>query len=389
VTAEHLILLPMPLPQRRIHRIAVSCFFFLAGVCFASWASRIPAIQSRLQLNNAALGAVLLCLPVGLMTSLPVAGFLVAKYGSRIIVMLAAVSYAATLPMLGFAQSGTQLMITLFVFGFGGNLLNISINTQAVGTEALYSKPIMASFHGIWSTAGFTGAAVGAGMVRFGIMPGYHFLSVSGLAFLILLIFSRSLLSRDPKSDKKLPIFAKPDKSILHLGLIAFCSMICEGTMFDWSGIYFEHVVQPGKGWVTVGFVAFMSTMATGRFIGDWVAFKLGMKKMLQVSGICTAGGLLLAVCFPWFIPATIGFLLVGAGVSSVVPMVYSAAGRSKQMSPGVAIAAVSTVGYLGFLFGPPFIGFIAQASSLRVSLALIAVMGLLITWIARSMQKI
>ncbi|MFI5124769.1 MAG: MFS transporter [Chitinophagales bacterium] len=378
----------MPLPQRRIHRIAVSCFFFLAGLCFASWASRIPAIQSSLKLNNAALGGVLFCLPIGLLTSLPIAGFLVAKYGSRIIVMLAAVSYAVTLPALGFAHSVTQLMITLFVFGFGGNLLNISINTQAVGTEGLYSKPIMASFHGIWSTAGFTGAAVGAGMVRFGIIPGYHFLCITGLSFLILLVFSRSLVPRDPKSDERLPIFARPDKSLLNLGLIAFCSMLCEGTMFDWSGIYFEHVVQPGRAWVTVGFTAFMSTMATGRFVGDWVAFKLGMKRMLQLSGICTASGLLLAVCFPWFIPATIGFLLVGAGVSSVIPMIYSAAGRSKQMSPGVAIAAVSTVGYLGFLFGPPFIGFIAQASSLRVSLALIAVMGLLITWLARGMQK-
>jgi MFS family permease len=379
----------MPLPQRRIHRIAVSCFFFLAGICFASWASRIPAIQSKLGLNNAALGGVLLCLPIGLLSSLPVAGYLVAKFGSRILVILAAVLCASTLPVLGFAHSTTQLMITLFVFGFGGNLLNISINTQAVGTETLYSKPIMASFHGIWSLAGFTGAAVGTVMVRFGILPGYHYLCISGLALLILVIFSRSMVPQDPNRDEKMPIFAKPDKSIINLGLIAFCSMICEGAMFDWSGIYFEHVVQPGKAWVTVGYTAFMSTMATGRFVGDWVAFRLGMKRMLQLSGMCTSSGLLLAVCFPHFISATLGFLLVGAGVSSVVPMIYSAAGRSKQMSPGVAIAAVSTIGYLGFLFGPPFIGFIAQVSSLRVSLGLIAVMGTMIALIAGRMHKI
>ena len=143
----------MPLPQRRIHRIAVSSFFFLAGICFASWASRIPDIQAKLHLNSAALGGVLLCLPVGLMTSLPVAGFLVAKYGSRIIVMLSAILYSCTLPLLGFSGSVTQLMITLFVFGFGGNMMNISVNTQAVATETLYHKPIMASFHGVWSMA--------------------------------------------------------------------------------------------------------------------------------------------------------------------------------------------------------------------------------------------
>ena len=150
----------MPLAQRRLHRIAVSSFFFLAGICFFSWASRIPDIQAKLGVNNAALGGILLCLPIGLLTSLPVAGFLVAKYGSRIIVILSAILYACTLPMLGFASSPAHLMITLFVFGFGGNMMNISINTQAVATETLYHKPIMASFHGVWSMAGFTGAAV-------------------------------------------------------------------------------------------------------------------------------------------------------------------------------------------------------------------------------------
>ncbi len=159
--------------------------------------------------------------------------------------------------------------------------------------------------------------------------------------------------------------------------------MICEGAMFDWSGIYFAKVVRPDPSLVTVGYTAFMCTMATGRFVGDWVAFRLGMKTMLQVSGLLTAGGLLLAVIFPQFITATIGFLIVGAGVSSIIPMIYSAAGKSKVMSPGVAIAAVSTIGYLGFLFGPPFIGFIAQATSLRISFGLIAIMGTMIAVIA------
>jgi MFS family permease len=377
----------MPLPERRIHRIAVSSFFFLAGICFASWASRIPDIQAKLQLNSAALGGILLCLPVGLLTSLPVAGFLVARYGSRIVLMVSAFLYASTLPMLGFADSVTQLMITLFVFGFGGNMMNISFNTQAVATEALYPKPIMASFHGVWSMAGFTGAAVGTLMVRFRVIPPYHFLSITALAILILLIFSGKLNRRDSNRDEKQPIFVRPDKSLLNFGLIAFFSMICEGAMFDWSGIYFAKVVHPEPALVTVGYTAFMCTMATGRFIGDWVAFRLGIKRMLQFSGLLTATGLLLAVIFPQFITATLGFLIVGAGVSSIIPMIYSAAGKSKVMSPGVAIAAVSTIGYLGFLFGPPFIGFIAQATSLRISFGLIAVMGTMIAVIAGTIR--
>jgi MFS family permease len=373
----------MPLPQRRIYRIAVSSFFFVAGICFASWASRIPDIQTKLQLNSAALGGVLLCLPVGLLTSLPIAGFLVAKYGSRIIVISSAILYSCTLPMLGYAGSVSQLMVTLFAFGFGGNMMNISVNTQAVATEGLYHKPIMASFHGVWSMAGFTGAAIGTVMVHFKVLPPHHFLCITALTAMILIVFSGKLIHHDSKRDEKLPIFARPDKSILTFGLIAFFSMICEGAMFDWSGIFFAKVVRPDPSLVTVGYTAFMCTMATGRFVGDWVAFRLGMKTMLQLSGMMTAGGLLLAVIFPQFITATLGFLIVGAGVSSIIPMVYSAAGKSKVMSPGVAIAAVSTIGYLGFLFGPPFIGFIAQATSLRISFGLIAVMGTMIVVLA------
>ncbi len=377
----------MSLPQRRLYRIAVSCFFFLAGICFFSWASRIPDIQSRLQLSNASLGGILLCLPAGLLTSLPVAGFLVAKYGSRIIVIIAALLYASTLPMLGFAGSAVLLMITLFFFGFGGNMLNISMNTQAVGTEKFYEKPIMASFHGIWSMGGFAGGAVGTLMVRYYIIPPYHFLCITGIALLIIIVFAGKLIPKDENRNDKQPIFARPDKSILNFGLIAFCAMICEGAMSDWSGVYFAKIVKPDAAWITVGFTAYVSTMAMGRFIGDWVAYKIGMKRMLQLSGILTASGLLLAVCFPNFIVATIGFLIVGAGVSSVVPLIYSSVGKSKVMSPGVAIAAVSTIGYLGFLIGPPFIGFIAQATSLRISFGLIAVMGTMIAVIATKIR--
>jgi len=378
----------MPLEQRRIHRIAVSGFFFLAGICFFSWASRIPDIQMKLGVNNAALGGILLWLPIGLLTSLPVAGYPVAKYGSRVIVILSAILYACTLPMLGFASSPAHLMFTLFVFGFGGNMMNISVNTQAVATETLYHKPIMASFHGVWSMAGFAGAATGTFMVRFHVAPPYHFLCITTIAALILIIFSGNLIRKDSSRDVKQPIFARPDKSILNFGLIAFCAMISEGAMSDWSGIYFAKVVKTDAAWVTVGFTAYVSTMATGRFVGDWVAFKLGIKKMLQVSGLLMASGLLLAVLFPQFITATIGFLMVGAGVSSVVPMIYSAAGKSKIMSPGVAIAAVSTIGYLGFLFGPPFIGFIAQVTSLRISFGLIAIMGTVIALIAAKIRN-
>jgi MFS family permease len=368
---------------KRIHRIAVSSFFFLAGLCFSSWASRIPDIRLKLHLDNAALGVVLLSLPAGLMVSLPLAGWLVTKFGSRRMATIAAISYACTLPLLGLATAVWQLMFCLFFFGMGGNMLNISMNTQAIGTEQLYKRTIMASYHGLWSLAGFTGAAAGTLMVAMGWLPYQHFLVIGSLALLIVLVASGRLIPKLADGPGDQPIFAMPDRSLINLGLIAFCSMICEGAMFDWSGVYFQKVIQPSKEWIAAGYTAFMCTMAAGRFIGDWMTTKWGIRSILQASGLLTASGLLIAVLFPSLIPAIIGFLLVGAGVSSVVPLVYSAAGRSKVLSPGVALAAVSTIGYLGFLFGPPCIGFIAQLFSLRVSLGLIALLGSAIVVIA------
>jgi MFS family permease len=373
----------LSLPLRRVRRIAVSSFFFLAGLCFSSWASRIPDIRLKLHLDNAALGAVLLGLPAGLMVSLPLAGWLVAKFGSRPIALAAAIAYALTLPVLGLVNAVWQLVACLFVFGMGGNLLNISINTQAIGTEALYGRTIMASYHGLWSLAGFSGAALGTLFINLHWLPWQHFLVITALAFLIVLATSGSLVPEDSSARSNQPIFARPDRSLINLGIIAFCSMICEGAMFDWSGVYFQKVIHPPQGLVAIGYTAFMSTMAGGRFFGDWLATKWGIKRILQISGTLTATGLLTAIVFPTLVPALLGFLLVGAGVSSVIPLVYSAVGRSKVLSPGVALAAVSTIGYLGFLFGPPCIGFIAQAFNLRVSLGLIAVLGSMIVVMA------
>jgi len=375
--------LSLSLISKKASRIAVAALFFLAGLCFSSWASRIPHIQQQLGLNEAELGGVLFALPVGLMVSLPLSGWFVAKFGSRLVVITASLLYASCLLLLGSANTTWQLIGGLFIFGLGGNLLNISVNTQAVGVEALYQRTIMASFHGVWSLAGFSGAAIGTVMIHYAVLPLNHFYIISGFAILIVLIASRYTLSIDANKQGKNVVFAIPDRSILKLGMIAFCCMTCEGAMFDWSGIYFQKVVQVEKAQMALGYTSFMLTMATGRFFGDWLTTKLGITRILQISGVVIAGGLLLAIIFPNLPTAILGFLLVGAGVSSVVPLVYSAAGRSRKLSPGVALAAVSTIGYLGFLFGPPIIGFIAEAASLRLSFILIAMLGLTTTIIA------
>ena len=361
--------------SKRSNRIAVSTFFFIAGLTFASWASRIPDIKNQLDLSEAGLGTVLFALPVGLMASMPISGWMVGSFGSRKVMIIASLLYPLTLILLGLVSTPLQLGCTLFMFGFFGNLFNISVNTQAVGVEALYGRSVMASFHGLWSLAGFSGGSLGALMISLEFSPFIHFSIICTTAFLFVLVFNKYTLHQDTLSTSQ-PVFAKPDRALLKLGLIAFFCLVCEGTMFDWSGVYFEKVVQAPKELITLGYMAFMSSMAGGRFAGDWLANRLGKKTMLQISGIVIAAGLLIAVIFPAIIPATIGFLLVGIGVSSVVPLVYGAAGRSTTMSAGVALAAVSTIGFLGFLVGPPLIGFIAQAFSLRLSFTVIALLG-------------
>jgi MFS family permease len=375
--------LVQPVVSKRAARLSIGAFFFIAGLCFASWASRIPDIKSQLKLSDGALGAVLLSLPVGLMVSLPFSGWLVHHFGSRKMVLLSAVLYPLLLSTIGLAQVTWHLVVILFVFGLMGNLYNIAVNTQAVSLEALYGRSIMASFHGIWSLAGFTGAAIGTAMINFHLSPFTHFCIITGTALLLITLLYRNTLQQDINADTDRPLFAKPDATLLKLGLIAMCCMVCEGAMFDWSGVYFQKVVAAPKGLIPLGYTAFMSTMAGGRFVGDKLVVRLGTLRMLQVSGLVIASGLAIAIIFPDIVTATLGFMLVGIGVSSVVPLVYGVAGRSTVFSPGVALAAVSTIGYLGFLAGPPLIGFVAEAASLRVSLGLIAVLGFMTTVIA------
>ena len=375
----------------RIYRIAISAFFFVAGLTFATWASRIPDIKTKLHLSDAGLGLILFALPVGQIVSLPISAALVSRLGSRTLIIVGALLYPLTLVLLAVSGTPWLLAVSLFVFGLWANLLNIAMNTQAVAVESIYGRSIMASFHGIWSMAGFTGAVIGTLFVSVALSPLVHFSIICLVTGMLVWAANRYTVPSDNAGDstKKQPLFVRPDKRILILGLIAFCCMVCEGAMADWSGVYYQKVVQSREALTTIGYVAFMSTMATGRFAADWLVTKFGVVRILKISGILIAMGLLTAVLFPNIIAATIGFLLVGFGVSSVVPIVYGLAGKSTNMSPSAALAAVSTISFLGFLIGPPVIGFIAELSNLRISFILIALLGLGTTLLASKTKNI
>jgi len=359
-------------------RVALGALFFFMGICFASWAARIPDIQAKFQLSEGELGTLLLCLPIGSMLGLPIAGWSVHHYGSRIVILICSFAYALTLPLIGFAPNLWVIAPVLMLFGTLGNIMNISLNTQALGFENLLGKSILASFHGIWSMAGFTGAGLGAGMIFLSFSPAAHYVVVALLSILLVL-FSQKFVINDKRAagEEGGLVLRKPDSLLLRVGLISFLGMMAEGCMFDWSGVYFKKIVEAEPELVSLGYVCFMGAMASGRFVTDKAINRYGKIPVLQVSGILIFLGLLLAVLFPSLYAAALGFLMVGFGVASIVPVAYGIAGRSKLYSPSVALAMVSTLSFFGFLVGPPLIGFIAEAFNLKISFALIAVNGL------------
>ena len=359
-------------------RVALGALFFFMGICFASWAARIPEIQSKFQLSEGQLGTLLLCLPIGSMVGLPIAGWSVHHYGSRIVILICSFAYALTLPLIGLAPNLWVIVPVLMIFGMLGNIMNISLNTQALGFEDQLGKSILASFHGVWSMAGFTGAGLGAGMILLQFSPAAHYGVVALLSLVIILISQKYVLNDKRKEDGSGGlVLKKPDPLLLRVGVISFLGMMAEGCMFDWSGVYFKKIVEAEPELVSLGYVCFMGAMASGRFVTDKAINRYGKIPVLQISGILIFLGLLLAVLFPSLYTAALGFLLVGFGVASIVPVSYGIAGRSKLYSPSVALAMVSTLSFFGFLVGPPLIGFIAEAFNLQVSFALIAINGL------------
>lgn len=371
-------------------RWAVSMFYFAMGLCFATWASRIPDIKTALHLSEGQLGTILFALPLGQLVIMPFSGKLVTRFGSHRILIISLLFYAFSLTNIGLATQTWQLLAGLFVFGIFGNLANIAVNTQGVYTEVLFKKTIMSSFHGMWSFAGFTGALVGLGMLALELTPYHHFLIVGGIVLLMVALNFKFLIkAKETIKAKKKKRFTKPDSALIWLGVIGFCGMASEGVMFDWSGVYFKDVIKAPGALVILGYTSFMIMMAGGRFIGDGLILKFGRKKVMQISGLMISTGLFVSVFFPYIIPCTFAFMLVGLGVSTIVPTIYSVAGKNPTVPPGEALTIVSSVSFLGFLMGPPVIGYIAELFGLRFSFAFIGIFGILIALMVSRIKAI
>ncbi|MHA8077665.1 MFS transporter [Aquirufa antheringensis] len=368
-------------------RFSIGILFFICGLNFATWATRIPDFKSFLSLSDAQLGTVLMGLPIGSLVSLPIAGWLLTKYASRWICIMAIVLYVIVIPSLSLLSSPITLFVGLFFFGMAGDIMNIAMNTQVVSLEAKMNKIIMSSFHAVFSIGLMAGAFLGGILEKEHFTTTEHF-SLVALSNILLIPFSfPNLLTDKPVQDE-----SKPKSSILNLGpyliilsFIAFCGMLCEGAMADWISLYFKEYSPDSPFPITIGFSFFAAAMVLGRFVGDKISLKYGVSNILIVNGILIGLGMLLTLLFSSIYLKIGGCFLTGIGISTIVPLIYSQAGNQKEIMPSIAIAGVSTIAYIGFLLGPVLIGYLSDFVGLDKALFLIVVLGFLAAFISKT----
>jgi len=357
-------------------RIALSTYFFLSGICFASWASRIPTIKEYYSFNDAQLGTILLAMPISSMIGLPISGWLVSKFDSRIPLIASFVFFSCALACVGFATTPFLLVLALCLFSFCMRILNISINTQSITLQKQFQKRVVGAFHGLWSTGGLIGVLFSTIMIKMNVSMQWHLLGIAAVVLLIGLYTYQYTIRNDKATSGNKLIIGKPDPFILYLGILVFFGAICEGGMFDWSGVYFKEVIHEEV--FTYGYLMFMATMAISRFFSDRVVGEIGVEKTYYLSGFLIAFGILLAVVLPFFWPALVGFLMVGFGTAAIFPVTLAMAGTSKKYSPGMAISIVITYAIVGMLIGPPLIGYLSHAFGLKNAFLVFVFVGLM-----------
>ncbi|GHO84571.1 MFS transporter [Dictyobacter formicarum] len=377
-----------------IARAAVIALFFSNGTMLATWAARIPAVQARLQLPPGQLGIALLGAAIGALVAMNVAGRISIRFGSALITTLSAIGLCITLPLLAAAPNLIALSAALvFQGGFNG-AMDVTMNLQGAAVEQQYGKPIFNSFHACFSVGALAGAFVGGIFASYNVEPLLHFGVIALLAMISVLIASRFLLSSSPVKKqgeeeagpkKKAPLFVRPSRTLLALGAIAFCALISEGAMSDWSAIYLTGTAHSGAGLAAAGFAVFSLCMAIGRGVGDVFAVRFGPAALVCLGGLLAAIGLGLGLLFPWTPVVIVGLGLVGLGLAVLFPLVLSAAGRSSSGPAETALATVSTCGYVGFLVGPPMIGFLADGFGLRIGLCFVVLLCLITFLLGRT----
>jgi predicted MFS family arabinose efflux permease len=362
------------------------------GALFANWVARVPAVKDAVGAGTGALGLALLGLAVGSLVTMPFAGRLCERIGSRRAVLLSGWATSAAVVGPALARSPLVLALALVVYGGVFGLLDVAMNVQAVAAVRRVGRPIMAWFHAAFSFGGLCGAATGAAAAHAGLAPAGHLLLV-GVAAAAIVLWARRRLLADaptavgatrPPSDRRRPHPRRARLLLVGLGAVAACAAVGEGAMADWTALFLRDVRGVGDGFAALGYAAFAVAMTTGRLAGEAAIRRAGPGRVLRIGGTTAAAGIALAVVVGSPAAALAGFAMVGLRLSCAFPLAFTAAGAASPGSGGSEIAAVSVIGYLGFLLGPPTLGLLADHVGLRLALLAVAAPAGALTVLAR-----
>jgi MFS family permease len=367
-------------------RAAVAATFALNGLVFGTWASRVPAVRDRAGLSDGELGLALACIAVGAVVAMPVAGGLAARRGSRRPTRVALVAACAGLALVPLATSLAALCVALLVFGVAIGALDVAMNAHGVAVERRAGRPILSGLHAAFSAGGLAGGALGAAAAGAGLAVTVHLPLVAALALVVGAVWTRAFLpAGEDAAEAGAPLLVRPPRSLLALGALAFACLLIEGASADWSAVYLRDSAGASAAAAALGFTAFSVTMTAGRLLGDRLVAAVGPVRLVRAGGAVAALGFGLALLAGTPAAGIAGFACLGAGMAAVVPIVFRAAGSTPGVEPGVALAAVSSTGYLGFIAGPAVIGGIAEATSLSTSLVLLVGLGALVAVLGRA----
>lgn len=360
--------------------------FLIAGLAVSAWAPLIPYARQRLQVDDAQLGLLLLCLGIGSVTGMPLAGGLAARFGCRRVLLCTGAMFCLALPFLAIAPTMLGMALALLIFGAGIGIFDVVMNIQAVIVERSARRAMMSGFHGMYSVGGIAGAGGASALMALGASPLLAAVVVAFLAVVALVAIAKALLPYAAESGA--PAFVMPRGSVLLIGAICFALFLAEGAVLDWSAVFLTAVRNVDPATAGFGYVAFAVTMTLGRLTGDRVVHRLGATRVVLFGALLAASGFLLAILAPSWALSIVGFGLVGAGASNVVPVMFSAAGCQHVMPTHLAVAAITTMGYAGVLLGPALLGFVAKATTLSFALGLLAALLMAVAMTARLVTR-
>ncbi|MFM0206282.1 MFS transporter [Paraburkholderia sediminicola] len=360
-------------------RVATLGVFLANGFGIGAWAVEVPRIKESLSLSDASLGIALFAFALGAIVAMPLAGQLAPRFGSGRATALLGAAFVVALPLPAFAPNLATLCIALLALGAANGALDVSMNGHASTIETQWKSPIMSSFHASWSAGGLLGAATGAMLQKggVGVMGG---LILPDVFIAVLIVAAAALALRDlgPRAAAASSGFAWPTAGVMKLAMLAFLCMMVEGAVADWSAVYLRSALSEEASVAAVGYSAFAFSMAACRLVGDVSVRRFGSSKVIGLGGLLAVAGLTLVLSLPTVFTACAGFAMVGVGLANIVPVIFSAAGRS-TVTPAVGVSMAATAGYAGFLVGPPLIGFGAGLFGLRLALGVLVVATLIV----------